>query len=71
MSTAIASNVAASATAANLSAATPNHPATGREVYCFKAETWDEIFAFAEARGIEDETMHLILGEWLKTQQVH
>jgi hypothetical protein len=71
MSTAIAANVTASAGAPALSAAAPIHPGTGREVFACKAEVWDEIFAFADARGYQDETMHFILGEWLKTKQVH
>jgi hypothetical protein len=72
MSTAINSNVA-TATASHVVNASriPTHPGSGRAVFACKNETWDEIFAFADARGFQNETMSFMLEEWLKTKQMH
>jgi len=42
------------------------HPGSGRAVFATTADTWDNIFAFADIHGLADATMDVILGEWLK-----
>lgn len=70
MSTATHSNVVTS-TASNVVNASriPTHPGSGRLVFACKAETWDEIFRFADAKGFQDETMSFMLDEFLKAKQ--
>jgi hypothetical protein len=70
MSTATTSNVASTARATPATRIA-THPGSGRAVFACKMEVWDEVFAFADANGYQDETMSFILDAWLKTQQVH
>lgn len=70
MSTATTSNVASTARAMTATRI-PTHPGSGHQVFACKMEVWDEVLAFADANGYQDETLCFVLDAWLKTKQVH